>query len=613
MTATFRKHAKKPSMPLWLLAAGLSLCAAGELASSLSAAGTVTITGVAAYHSSVKIYFAPVAGAKDYRVYDVNSPNNVKYAGWSHLTASGSCPGPSCQHHFVAQADGVTPVFPYQVASGATGGPQVLDVPATQIDWNNVGDGMPHTLVVEAVNMLGPVPHASLYAGTVSANTPLVNPMPAGAMLGMNKGPTGDGKISTNGQGPYTNVPQVIAASAPFSVSANRNFTAIPSTASAQQTFFDTFENAEGSTIQLLSRNDTAADSFGNLGMMKYGMNGGTSKAWEIEYRQANNADSMPFISSDHFMDMLFDGGTPGIPAPTHTLYGSMAMSPTKTFDITGGKIAHLVMELDGHQSFRRWMDIQIAPASDPLQGWDSANHGVSNSDQALFLEFRDGGCTLDIFTGPRSASDRIPTGSAGGSAHGARLWGQAGSTGGAPVMCGNGEMYVKKTFSKNGLGLDDKSRYDFFISQTHAALFQDGQLIVQSDIPAGSFPWSNAPLRAYYSHYLYHSDNDDDELFQFVQNGAKMCYPMNSYWFNDPVLGTPANVNVCNATYPSGYGFPFSDERHWDNMGFEVLPASEAPANNFTGFTSSVQHPPTVPIATGPIPSPPSNLRIVR
>jgi hypothetical protein len=570
----------------------------------------VTIIGVASNHSSVRVYFSPVAGARDYRIYDVNSPNNVKYAGQSHIAAGSNCPGSFCLFHFAVQADGVTPVFPYQVVSGATGGPQALDVPATQIDWNNVGDGLAHNVIVEALDQLGPVPQASLYNGNFNANLPFVSPMPPGTMLGMNKGPTLDGKTSTNGQGQYTNLPNVVAASGPFQVQANRNYVAIPSKATATQTFFDTFENAEGSTIQQVARNDTQSDQFGSLGYMKYVMNSGTSKAWEMIYRQANNADSMPFIASDHFMDVLFDGGTPGVTPPTHTLYASMAMTPTATFDLSNGKIAHLTMEVDAHQSFRRWMDFQIAPASDPLQGWEIPSFAVNNSDQAMFLEFRDGNCTLDIFTGPTSPTNLVPTGTAGG-AHGARLWGQSGSVGGGAVMCDLDQMYVKKTFSKDGMGLDDRSRYDLFISKTHAAVFQDGQLLVESDIPAGTFPWADTgPLRAYYSHYLYHSDVDDDDLRNFTLSGQNYCYPLNSYWFNNPVTGTAANQSVCNIAYPAGYGFPFSDERHWDNMGFETLPASEAPSGSYAVFAPLVQ-PPTVVVPNAP--KSPTNLRIIR
>jgi hypothetical protein len=48
--------------------------------------------------------------------------------------------------------------------------------------------------------------------------------------------------------------------------------------------------------------------------------------------------------------------------------------------------------------------------------------------------------------------------------------------------------------------------------------------------------------------------------------------------------------------------------------MGFEVLPATEAPANNFSVLASVVQHPPTLPPqGAGPVPSPPTNVRIIR
>jgi hypothetical protein len=577
----------------------------------ISAQARVTILGAQANHSSVRVLFAPVAGAKDYRVYDINTPNAVKYAGQVHLSAGPNCPGPPCSTHFVVQSDGVTPVFPYQVAAGATGGPQVLDVPGLQIDWNNVGDGRPHTLVVEAVDQLGPVPQGSLYYG--DDNKPIMNPLPAGAMPGMNKGVTDDGKNSTNGQGPYTNNPRVIAQSQPFVVQANQSYRALPSKSTASQVFFDTFENAQGSSLVQVSRNDSGVDAFGSLGHMKYTLNGGTAKAWEIEYRMTDNNNSMPFISSDHFMDMIFSGATPGTSAPSNTLYGSMAMTPVQTFDSSGGRILHLTMEVDGHQSFRRWVSFQIAPAADPLGTFDSSNHQISNTNQGVFLELRDGFCTLDIFTGSISGTDKRPGGTAGGSQHGARLWGQSGSVGGAPVMCSWDQMFVTKNRTKNGLGFDDKSRYDFFISQTHAALFQDGQLIVQSDIPAGTFPWATQPLRAYFSHYLYHSIDDVTDMTGFEVSGQNFCYPMNSYWFNDPVLGTPAGDSVCNKAYPPGYGFQHSDERHWDNMGAEVLAASDAPANNFSSLSSLVQPPPVIAVGAANPPGAPSNLRIIR
>src|SRR4051812_6232777 len=41
----------------------------------------VTVTGVTANNSSARIFYNPVPGARDYRVYEVANPNDVKYAG----------------------------------------------------------------------------------------------------------------------------------------------------------------------------------------------------------------------------------------------------------------------------------------------------------------------------------------------------------------------------------------------------------------------------------------------------------------------------------------------------------------------------------------------------
>ncbi len=297
------------------------------VARAQSVAG-VTVTGVAPNHSSARIYYQPVSGAQDYRVLDLTSPTNVKYAGLQHLTASASCPGPSCAHHFVTQADGVTPLFPYQIASGGGSGPKVLDVPATDIEWNSLGDGQLHQLVVEAVDQLGPAPQANLYMGR--DNAPVVNPMPTGAMLGSNKGATNDGNVSTNGQGPYTNSPQVIAQSSPFVVQARQDLHTIPSRASATQQFFDTFENSENATIQQISRQDSGTDSVGNLGSMTFSMNAGTPKEWTIEYRRAGNTNSMPVVGGDPLQVKLFDVATAGASTATPPTYPPPYWTPSQ-------------------------------------------------------------------------------------------------------------------------------------------------------------------------------------------------------------------------------------------------------------------------------------------
>jgi hypothetical protein len=354
-----------------------------------------------------------------------------------------------------------------------------------------------------------------------------------------------------------------VATSQPFVVQPNQNLKAIPSSSGASQTFYDTFEDAEGATVQETARDDGA-------GTMTYSLNGGTSKEWTLEYSQANTRDSMPFIASNHFMDVLFDGATPGTPAPTHNNYGSMSMTPKPTIDMSNGKVLHMTMEVDAHQSFRRWLGFNLAPASDPLTGWDPFGAAVNSSDQAIFLEENDGNCTLKIFTGPADSSHTTP----------AQV---------QPFNCGWDQMYNANDFDINGIGrLDARSRLDLFISQTHAALFEDDKLLVQADLPAGSFGWANGPIRTYFTHYLYHTDADVVDLLGANINQAPLCYPLNSYWFDDPLNGQTA----CNTNYPPGYGFQYSDERHWDNMGVEVLPADSVPASDFSSLLSLVKRP---------------------
>jgi hypothetical protein len=495
----------------------------------------VVVTGVAASHSSVRIDFDPVEDANDYRVYDIANPNEVKYAG-------------------------------------LTGESSSMPVPATHVEWNLVGDGKTHTLVVEAVDLLGPVPFESLY--DPDTNAPLFNVRSPGAMIGSNKGRTLDGKISTNGQGPYSNGPRVIARSEPFLVQADVTYRPIPSVPEAASTFLDTFDNSAAPTVTMVS-----SDS--NAGTMRYTMNAGTPRAETIEYQHADVLNSMPFIAGDHFMDVLFDGGTPGSNLPLHQGHAVMALSPDVPARWSRGDVLHITQEVDAHTNSRRWMDILIVPADDRVLGFDEDNEPLNRSNRGIRVEIiQDGECTLDIYTAPAGGA-QIPGGTAGGR-FGSRLWGASGQ---APFAC--------EGMTSGEQGFDTKSRFDFFLTQTHAALFADGQLVQQSEIPVGSFGWAYQPVKIYYTHYVYHTDNDITELLLY------RCGPMNSFWFNDPLRGTTPRQNSCGVSYPRGYGFPRSDERHWDNVGFEVLPGFVVSPHDFSRLSASVQ-PPAAQLVNG-------------
>jgi hypothetical protein len=565
-----------------LVALGAALAAAVWLlqvpvaAQSLPA---VTVTGVAPNNSSARIFYNPVAGANDYRAFDVTNPADVKYAGLAHYVPADNCPGSYCLHHFQTDSSGNV-IYPYQIQNDGTvqsGANTVQDVPALDIEWNALNDTAPHTLVVQAVDALGPAPQHNLYPFACCDVHTAIYP-PAG-MLGSNKGSTPDGNTSTNGQGPYTNNPKVIAQSQPFVVQAQPSMTPLGKISGSSQQFLDTFDQSEASSVALVSQDMCGFDSFNNFGTALYSLNAGTAKAWSILVKSADFTDTMPFISNSHFMDMLFDGATAGVcSAPTDTTYSSLSMTPTKTANMSSGGILHLTMEVDAHQSFRRWLSFNLSPASDQIQSFGSGGGApVNNTNDALFFETKATGATLSLFNGSVT-----------------------------PATAGCGPYFIANDFMVDGRGLDDRSRLDFFVSQTHYAFFEDNELVCQDDLPGGGISWFNQPLETYFSHYLYHSDADISDMRGFVLSGGTYAYPLNSYWFNDPQNGTASSTTSNGASYPPGYGFPHSDERHWDNMGFEVLPASAAPANDFSSFAQSVAltGPQAPQFSSGPLPT---------
>ncbi len=495
---------------------------------------TVTVAGVAVDNSSAKIDYQPVPRAKDYRVLDVSDPGVVKYAGMMRYLSD-----PYGNKRFVTQVDGVTPVWPLQVENvPCCTGPEQLNIPANEIEWNNLEDGRPHTLVVQAVNALGPASGDNLYRAD---NTPVS----ANGMAGSDMGLTTDGLVSINGQGPHTDAPHVIAQSQPFVVQANPAVAPLPSRPDARQTFLDTFDDGEAASFKRVGSVDPKA------GSMTYTLNAGSRRAWHIQYLNADTDHSMTFIMQGHFMDTLFDGSTPGVNNPLHVAHGVMAMSPDPTANFSGGRMLHATMEVDAHIGSRRWVAFNLAPANDPLTNW-YGNGPLNKSDRALFVEVEPGTIKTTLFDGPTSPTDLSP--------HSQSLTGSAGQAAQAICRCyGAGNPW-----HSNGHGLDNRSRLDLFVTTTHFAYFEDGGLVAQGDIPNGL---GFDAAKVYFAHYLYHSDMDHQEL---------ASSPWETYWLNQ---------------------MPYSDERHWDNMGFEVLPSSAIPSSSdWSSLATLVHMPRSVP-----------------
>lgn len=88
--------------------------------------------------------------------------------------------------------------------------------------------------------------------------------------------------------------------------------------------------------------------------------------------------------------------------------------------------------------------------------------------------------------------------------------------------------------------GLDRRVKFDLYVSKNRVVVTEDGYLVADSPLPV-DFPFEE--INVNYTHLIYHTYNEIGE--------QRTWQPDNSYWINFR---------------------PFADERHWDNMGFEVL-----------------------------------------
>ncbi|HEX5324706.1 MAG TPA: hypothetical protein VFW40_13035 [Capsulimonadaceae bacterium] len=478
---------------------------------SVHAQQNVAVTAVYAGVNSVKVDYQPVGGARDYRIYDVSNPVAVKYAGVWHLDADQL--GQFSKLQFAVDSAG-NPVYPLATKPTSAYSPyHHLDIPALEIELNGLAPG-PHTLIVQAVDALGPCPPANLYD---SSNLPAMNAASMNAMggegmdtmLGANAGSTSDGMVSTDGQGPTTNKPSVIAQSQPFTVATPGGPPAIP-TATATASFFDTFSSgtfAQASPPDLVAGNESFTLTT-------------PAGVWDVFENHCDLRDSRPFIMNNHYMAVDFDGGSPGSNEPLHVAYSAIGISSQATADFSSGQILHCTMEVDAHTDSRRWVGFALVPAGDPLTAFDwEENEAVNKSNTGLWVQFEAGSLLVDeLVNGVHTAI----TGAAGQAQQG-----------------GYRTLFQGWQF---GRGLDDRSRFDLFVSQSHFAVYEGGIKEAEYDLP---IPLPFAQAKVYDVQYLYHSALEQQSVPVFE-----------TYWRTL---------------------FPTSDERHWSACGWETLPASTA------------------------------------
>jgi hypothetical protein len=487
----------------------------------------LNIVSVTPNESSVKVRVSPYHGALDYRIYNITKRASLKYAGMLNTY------------------DGY--------------GNHLNTSVNTELEANGLDPGETATYVVEAVDSLGPIgPAESTLLSHYDTYDPGASSFALGAFTmpmpapGANEQPTADGNTSTNGQGTLSSTPHVLARSKPFSVTALTT-PALP-TKDASQVFFDTFPNSEGATIQRTSV-DASAHSGGPNGAFANGNETFSMGNWQIKYGSADILNSYPFVMSHHFMDVLFDGGTPGSNSPPGEAWSWMSLTPNPPANFSNA-ILHATMEVDCDQHGRRFMSFGFEPHGYPIVSYSGIDAGEPNN---LNVDASGNPVNLgvDVAFGPGTVGMTQAIGGThtdGSNPPDGKIFPNTQQIIGNPS---SNNPLIDNPQSQQAHGIDDRCREDVFLADTKPiteyALYQDGKSVISNGAASSTLsplsialPWSSS-VDVHFYHVMYHTNLEHQEIAEYT--------PWYTFWENT---------------------VQDSDERHWNNMGFEVLPMSE-------------------------------------
>lgn len=378
------------------------------------------------------------------------------------------------------------------------------------IEFNGINPATGADLVVEAVDKLGPFQTMDGMAGPGAMQMD-------GAM-----------NVAINGQGDPTNIPNVLARSGAFHVSC------VAKTLTGAQAFFDNFRGSKP-FVQAASIDPAiAAANFNKPEAAKnpflYVKEFSNDK-WVVRDYWGDMDNTQIFVMGNHFMDTLYDGGTAHTNIGAHNNNATIAMMPKATADISGGRVLHVTFEVDAHFDSRRWCDLVITPAGDPLIHPAKLDGGLlpTVSGNMFRWEITSGFHQAEEFLSGQLVN-LIDT-----------SWGPSNER--ASLV--NRDAWNNKPLL-NGApqDLDKRHTFDLYLSQTHFRLVESG-VVVKDAALATPLPFS--VVQPYFLHQVYHTGNDRPELVTWGPKDATA----NTYWINHR---------------------PWCDERHWDNMGFEVL-----------------------------------------
>jgi hypothetical protein len=327
--------------------------------------------------------------------------------------------------------------------------------------------------------------------------------------------------MEVNGQGDPSNQPIVLARSAVFHVNCQaRNLT-------GEQVFFDRFRGSQP-FVWAAPPPSLLPNANGLVSALQ-------NDKWLLYNVQGDLDNSQFFVQGGHFMDTFMDGDRPGGRGPAHNNVASFIMQPKVNADISGGKTLHVTFEVDAHFNARRWCDVFVADANDPLTvpgKFSEFNQLPTVSGNLFRWEVMHSHHGLELFgssSGALKQTDLIDLSWGAGN----ERYGPAQRIRWDGVPLWNGSIQ----------DLDLRHRFDLYLSRTGYRIMEDGAVIKSAAFPAGTvLPFSDK-LAVYFVHQVYHTDIDrQDNILKSSRD---------SYWYNHR---------------------PWADERHWDNMGFEVL-----------------------------------------
>ncbi len=329
---------------------------------------------------------------------------------------------------------------------------------------------------------------------------------------------------AVNGQGDPSNIPGVIAISAAFHVST------VTFSLNGMQAFLDHFRNERPLVETPYASIDPEVT--GGAKSKKLVAEAQNDK-WIMRTYDAQPGKSSLFFLNSHFMDTLYDYN--------HTLRAKTSATPKSFPILKPGQVLHVTYEVDAHLSFRRLLGVIIASADDHLV-FPTAGGPPTKSGNSFDWQIHPIYHEAEVYSNKR-VFDVGRDSNLKNTAQSIR------------------SNIVNSTYSGGLNGnmdsLDNRHKFDLYISASKYVAVEEGRIVKQADLTKivnpkthlvenQSLTWMNqSPLTINFYHSVYHTNADETDLL----TGQFTPYPF--YWINYR---------------------PYSDERHWDNMGFEVL-----------------------------------------